>query len=228
MSAPNRDDWPDAWLSEDPLPEDPMPIVARWLAEAFEDGRQPNPHAVALATVDAAGDPAVRMVLVQQVEPEPSALVFFTNRASPKGIELAQRPRASVAFHFGPMNRQARVTGPVMLVSEADSDAYFATRPVDAQVGAWASQQSQPVESRAVLLGEMDRVAAQYGADLSESGPCAAVPRPPHWGGYRLYAERVELWHSRPGRIHDRAEWTRKLGQAGGAPGPWGVQRLQP
>ena len=82
MSDPNRDDWPDAWLSEDPLPSDPMPIVAEWLAQAFADGRQPNPHAVALATVDAAGDPAVRMVLVQRVEPEAGALVLFTNRAS--------------------------------------------------------------------------------------------------------------------------------------------------
>ena len=233
MSARDDDggrqpDWPDPWLSEDPLPADPMPIIAEWLSEAFADGRQPNPHAVALATIDEAGDPAVRMVLVQRVEPDPGAVVFFTNRASRKGLDLAVRPRASAAFHFGPMGRQVRVTGPVTLVSEADSDAYFATRPADAQVGAWASQQSQPLESRAALLAEMDRLAAQYGADLSASAPCPRVPRPPRWGGYRLHAERVELWHSRPGRIHDRAEGTRSLGEAGGAPRPWAVQRLQP
>ena len=223
-----RADWPDAWLSDDPLPDDPMPIVADWLDEAFADGRQPSPHAVALATIDEAGDPAVRMVLVQRIEPEPGAVVFYTNRASRKGVDLARHPRASAAFHFGPLNRQVRVTGPVTLVSETESDAYFATRPADAQVGAWASQQSQPLESRAALLAEMDRIAAQYGAELSANEPCSTVPRPSRWGGYRLHAERVELWHSRPGRIHDRAEWIRSLGRAGGPPGAWAFQRLHP
>ncbi len=229
MSARNdRDPWPDAWLSEDPLPEDPLPIAAEWLAEAFADGRQPSPHAVALACVDAAGDPTVRMVLVQRIEPSPGAVVFFTNRASRKGVELAGRPRAAAVFHFGPLSRQVRISGPVTETSGAESAAYFATRPIDSQIGAWASQQSEPLESRAALLAEMQRLAAQYGADLANPAPDPALPRPPHWGGYRLHAERVELWHSRPGRVHDRAEWTRRLTPAGGDPGPWTVQRLQP
>jgi pyridoxamine 5'-phosphate oxidase len=220
--------WPDRWLSEDPLPLDPLPIAAQWLSEAFADGRQPSPHAVALATVDAQGAPSVRMVLVQRIETASGAIVFFTNRTSRKGTELAALPRAATAFHFGPLNRQVRVSGPITETDTADSDDYFATRPVDAQIGAWASQQSQPLESRAALLAEMDRLAAEHDVDLESRGPDASIPRPPQWGGYRLHAESVELWHSRPGRIHDRAEWTRTLGPAGEDPGPWSVRRLQP
>ena len=200
----------DAWLSADPLPPDPFPPLARWLSEAFEDGRQPAPHAVALATVDEAGDPTVRMVLVQRIEPEPGALVFFTHYDSPKGRDLERLGRAATAFHFGPLGRQARITGQVARIAPDESDAYFASRPLDAQIGAWASRQSQPLEDRATLLAEMDRVADRFGADLGTADPTEAeIPRPPGWGGFRLVADRVELWHSRPGRIHDRAEWHR-------------------
>ena len=211
----------DAWLSRDPLPTDPFDRLARWLAEAFEDGRQPAPHAVALATVTADGEPAVRMVLVQRIEPESGAVVFFTHHESPKGRDLERTGRGAVVFHFGPLGRQARVSGTVSRVTPAESDAYFATRPVDAQVGAWASSQSRPLASRQALLEEMDRVAARFGADLGAQGP-SDVPRPPGWGGYRLHADRVELWRSRPGRIHDRAEWLRT-----DDPG-WRSQRLHP
>jgi len=213
--------WPDRWLSEDPLPSEPFPILANWLTEAFEDGRQPSPHAVALATVDAAGDPAVRMVLVQAIEADAGALVFHSHRDSPKGRELAAHPRASAAFHFSALGRQARVSGPVGHVADVESDAYFATRPVDSQIGAWVSRQSEPLESRAALVAAMERRAAAFGVDLAAPGPSPAIPRPRGWGGFRLRADRIELWHSRPGRVHDRAVWQR-TGSG------WTSQRLQP
>jgi len=213
----------DAWLSADPLPADPFPPLATWLTEAFDDGRQPAPHAVALATLDEGGDPAVRMVLVQRIEPDPGALVFFTHYGSPKGRDLERLGRAAAVFHFGPLGRQARITGAVVRIAADESDAYFASRPLDARIGAWASRQSQSLEDRATLLAEMDKVAERFGADLEAAAPATAeIPRPPGWGGYRLVADRVELWHSRPGRIHDRAEWRRQLG------GNWNVQRLYP
>ena len=127
-------DWPDAWLSRDPLPDDPVAILATWLEEAFAAGTPPSPHAFALATNGRDGDPAVRFVLCQAVEADTGSLVFYTNRESHKGLELAARPRAAAAFHFVGQGRQARVVGPVAHTSDAESDAYFATRPVDAQV----------------------------------------------------------------------------------------------
>ncbi len=218
-------DLDDAWLSRDPLPDDPLPLLATWLEQAFADGRQPNPHAIALATVREDGRPAVRMVLCQAVEAEDGALVFYTHRQSCKGRELAGLPYAAACFSFGPMGRQARVSGPVAWTLDAESDAYFATRPVESQVGAWASQQSAPIDSRGALEARVEAEAARLGVPSRGDAPSDRVPRPAAWGGYRLRAERVELWHSRPGRIHDRAEWRRSLEPG---PRPWCVERLQP
>ena len=214
-------DWPDAWLSEDPLPADPFPIAVAWLNDAFAARLQPDPHAIALATVDEAGRPEVRFVLCKALEPETGSLVFYTNKSSPKGHALLAHPHASAAFLFGPQQRQMRIAGPVSDVSDAEADAYFVTRPLDSRVGAWASAQSEPVASRAALEAGYARYAASFG--VREGDTDVAVPRPPHWGGYRIRAERVELWHSRPGRLHDRALWTRVLPD-----GAWRAQRIQP
>ncbi len=214
-------DWPDAWLSEDPLPADPFPIAVAWLNEAFAARQQIDPHAIALATVDAAGLPEVRFVLCKALEPETGCLVFYTNRRSPKGRALAAHAQASAAFLFGPQQRQMRIGGPVEETSDAEADAYFATRPLDSRLGAWASAQSEPVASRAALEAAYARVGERFGVRPGDAE--AAVPRPPHWGGYRIRAERVELWHSRPGRLHDRALWVRER-----ADGPWRAQRIQP
>jgi pyridoxamine 5'-phosphate oxidase len=218
--------WPDAWLSEDPLPSDPFPIAQRWLDEAFAARAQKNPHAIALATVDEAGRPEVRMVLCKALEPASGSLVFYTNKRSPKGDALRAHPHAAAVFHFDPQDRQVRISGPVSEAADAESDAYFATRPLDSRVGAWASAQSEPVASRAELEAAYAREAARFGVrpgdEASEAHARIAVPRPPHWGGYRIRAERVELWHSRPGRLHDRALWVRRPG------GGWRPQRLQP
>ena len=207
------------------LPNDPVAILARWLDEAFAAAAQLNPHAIALATVEPDGRPAVRMVLCKGVEAAPGSLVFYTDRQSSKGRALAALPYASACFHFAPQNRQARLSGPIELTRESESDAYFAGRPVESQVGAWASAQSEPIGSRAELLQRVGAVAARYGVPERGDEPSERVPRPPNWGGYRLLAERVELWHSRPGRIHDRVEWRRTLEPA---PGRWAAQRLQP
>lgn len=207
----------DAWLGEDPLPTEPIPIVEGWLAEAFADPDLDNPHAVALATVDPDGQPAVRLVLCNAIDAARGAFTMYTNREGRKGRALSHDPRAAIVFHWPA--RQVRVEGSVEWTPDEACDAYFATRPLEARLGAWASRQSDPVASRAVLLAELDAVAKRFDA-YEES---AVVPRPPHWGGFTLVASAVEIWVSRRGRIHDRAVWRRAA--LGGA---WGVTRLQP
>lgn len=220
---------PNAGLLGDPLPSDPFPLFAAWLAEAFERGVQDEPGAFALATADAAGRPSLRMLLCRAVDVHGGAIVFYTNRESRKGRELEARPRAAAVFHWGGLGRQVRLEGPVTHASDAESDAYFATRPAEAQLGAWASPQSAPIVSRAQLEREVDEASQRFGATRDPQRP-AAIPRPPHWGGYRLHAEHVELWVSRRGRLHDRGLWTRVLEADGGGfrGGPWDVDRLAP
>jgi pyridoxamine 5'-phosphate oxidase len=202
----------------EPLPADPLPLVADWLAEAAAHARVPT--AMALATVDPDGRPTARMVICRGFDPGAGWLVFYTDRDSDKGAALAAHPRAAVVFHWETIERQIRVEGPVTHAPEADSDAYWRTRPLDARVAAVASEQSRPLASRAALLARVAQVAR----------PGGDVPRPTRWGGYRVWAERVELWVGQPARIHDRARWTRALVAAGEAfrGGPWSATRLQP
>lgn len=211
---------PDAWLGRDPLPADPFAILQRWQDEAFAAGAQPSPHAIALATVDPDGRPSVRMVLSKEIDVERGAIVFYTDRGSRKGRALENDPRAAAVFHFGPQNRQVRIEGRTEATRDSDSDAYFASRPADSQVGAWASEQSQPLASRDELLTRVAQEALRFGAVLGDA-PDARVPRPEKWGGFILVADSIELWVSRPGRVHDRALWTR-AGEA------WTATRLQP
>ncbi|HEU4429287.1 MAG TPA: pyridoxal 5'-phosphate synthase, partial [Myxococcota bacterium] len=185
-------EWPDAWLSRDPLPADPFPLAVAWLNEAFAAGAQRNPHAVALATIDERGAPEVRFVLCKALEPESGCLVFYTNKRSPKGRALSAHPHAAVAFNFDAQERQLRIAGPVSDVSDAEADAYFVTRPLDSRLSAWASAQSEPIASRARLESQYAEQSARFGAKADDEA--SAVPRPPHWGGYRLCADRVELW----------------------------------
>lgn len=213
----------DAWLSREPLPDDPVAVLKGWLDQAFAEGLQSNPHAVALATVDPDGRPSVRMVLCSQIEPR-GAFTMYTNLESRKGRAISAHPLASIVFYWGPYDRQARVEGRIELTPAGQCDTYFAGRPLDAKLGAWASRQSEPVASREALLERVGAVTERFGGS-AESGSldAAAIARPPHWGGYTLVADTIELWVSRLGRIHDRAQWTRP------APGePWKPQRLQP
>ncbi len=202
----------------DPLPPDPLPLVERWLAEAAKAVKAAT--AMTLATVDADGNPTARMVICRGFDPKAGWLVFYTDRGSAKGHALAAHPRAALVFHWDVFERQIRVEGPVTWAPEEDSDRYWRTRPRDARVAAVASEQSLPIGSRAAFLAKVD--AAGRGGD--------DVARPPRWGGYRVWAERVELWVGQPARAHDRALWTRTLSSAEGgfAGGPWTGTRLQP
>ena len=201
------------------LPADPLPLLATWLAEAAKTIR--NSTAMTLATVDGNGRPAARMVICRGFDATTGTFVFYTDRESDKGRDLAEHPQAALVFHWEGLERQVRVDGPVTLAPDADSDRYWATRPRDARVAAMASLQSRPLGSRAELLARVAEAGQQY---MDE------VPRPPRWGGYRVWAEHVELWAGQPARVHDRARWTRTLTRAGEAwtGGQWRATRLMP
>jgi pyridoxamine 5'-phosphate oxidase len=189
---------------------DPFCLFELWLAEAR--GREINdPEAMALATVDAAGLPDVRMVLCKQFDRD--GLVFYTNIESAKGRELALAPRAAALFHWKSLRRQARFRGSVTMLDEAAADAYFDTRPRVSRLGAWASQQSRPLESRAKLERAVEDISARHG-----DGP---IPRPAYWRGYRLSPEHIEFWQDGAFRLHDRVvfTWTGE---------DWGRERLYP
>jgi pyridoxamine 5'-phosphate oxidase len=205
----------------DPLPGEPMTLLAAWLAEAARRKDQPNPNAMVLATCDD-GQPSARVVLCKDIEPASGSVRFFSNYASRKGRELASNPRAALVFHWDHLQRQARLEGSVDTASAADSDSYFASRPRDSQIGAHASQQSEPIASLDALRAQADVVARRH---------AGTVPRPSHWGGYVFHAEAVELWVAGAARLHERARWTREISDAcgnGRAAGPWNVTRLQP
>lgn len=225
-------------LLPDPLPPEPLALAAQWLALATQRRDQPNPNAMTLATVDASGQPAARIVLCKDIRPEPGLVSFYTNYDSRKGNELAANPRAALVFHWDHLHRQVRIEGQVTRVSSADSDAYFASRPWQRRIGAWASAQSRPVASRADLEAAIREAATRFGAPVPgpEDDPAQdriaaqlQIPRPPHWGGYQLWVSAVELWVEGESRIHDRVRWTRSLGTGTTfSPGPWSAQRLQP
>jgi pyridoxamine 5'-phosphate oxidase len=162
--------------------------------------------------VDARGRPSARIVLIKAVDER--GFVFFTNYESRKGRELSANPYASLLFHWIELERQVRIEGRVVKTSAADSDAYFASRPLGSRIGAWASNQSQVIESRSQLEVREREISLQYGDN---------PPRPPHWGGYRLVPDAIEFWQGRPSRLHDRLLYTRA--QEGGN---WQIARLSP
>jgi pyridoxamine 5'-phosphate oxidase len=189
---------------------EPYALFRAWFEEAKE--REPSdPEAMALATVDESGLPDARMVLLKDWSE--SGFVFYTNAESAKGRQLAATMKAAALFHWKSLRRQVRLRGPVELVSDAESDAYFASRPRDSRIGAWASRQSRPLESRFALEKAVAVEAARFG--LGE------VPRPPYWRGYRIVPQAIEFWADRPFRLHDRLRFTRA--EAG-----WTKDRLYP
>jgi pyridoxamine 5'-phosphate oxidase len=201
------------------LPDDPLALVEGWLAEAAERVR--NATAMTLATVDPDGRPSARMVICRGFDRDAGWLVFYTDRESAKGRALAAHPWAALVFHWEAFERQIRIEGPVTHAPDRDSEAYWRSRPLDARIVTAASEQSRPIASRATLLARIDETARRLGTH---------VPRPARWGGYRVWAERVELWAGQPARAHDRALWTRPLERRAGGfrGGPWRATRLQP
>jgi pyridoxamine 5'-phosphate oxidase len=223
----------------DPLPHDPLQVAEQWLKQAWDDQVQPNPNAMVLATVTSDGRPSARVVLCKDIVLPDGYLVFYTNYESRKAQELAATPRASVVFHWDVLHRQVRLEGAIVKSPASESDDYFASRPWQSRVGAWASQQSRPIGTRAQLIEQLRAAGRRFdtppvGPDerAEDSGETVDVPRPPHWGGYRLWVESAELWVEGDYRIHDRARWTRTLTPVGDGhlfhASPWHVQRLQP
>jgi pyridoxamine 5'-phosphate oxidase len=204
-----RKSYEKAELSEDASHADPIAQFDQWLNEAIQ-GELPEPNAMTLATV--AGDlrPSTRVVLIKGYDAR--GIVWYTNYESRKGQELAGNPFAALQFHWVQLERVVRIEGRVEKTGAEESDAYYATRPLDSRIGAWASPQSQPIAGRSVLVAN----AAKFGAQFMLN-----PPRPPHWGGYRLVPDRWEFWQGRKSRLHDRLRYSR-------AGGEWVRERLAP
>ena len=224
---------------DDPLPAEPLERAAQWAAEAWSLRAQPNANAMVLATVSATGQPSARVVLCKEIVARPGFIAFYSNYDSHKGRELAANRRAAIVMHWDHQHRQVRVEGLVIRAPAAESDAYYASRPWQRRIGAWASAQSAPVASRAQLQRQVAEAAARFGVpvpgpdETAAGDPGIAIPRPPQWGGYHLWADAVELWVEGESRIHDRVRWTRRLAAAEGETPPhvgttWTATRLQP
>jgi len=211
-------------LLPEPLPASPVLVVSEWLNDALREQARPNPNAMSLATVNGDGQPSVRVVLCKELVTEPGYLVFYTNYQSAKSADIQTNPKVSFLMHWDRQGRQVRGEGLLVKSPASESDAYFMSRDRGSRIGAWASAQSQTVQSRATLE-------AQFAA-TAERFQNQDVPRPEHWGGYRLWFTAIELWLSMDSRLHDRALWKRTVKtNPDGTPeaGNWQtVGRLQP
>jgi pyridoxamine 5'-phosphate oxidase len=196
--------------------DDPFVLAQAWLAEA--EASEPNdPNAIALSTVDANGMPNARMVLLKEIEAHgggQGGFVFYTNYGSAKGAEIAQAGKAAFVMHWKSLHRQIRVRGIAEREEGAQADAYYDSRSIKSRLGAWASRQSQPLESRGALMAEVARVTAEHGPKPK---------RPPFWGGFRIIPVEIEFWADGAFRLHDRFRWTRSAPNAA-----WDVARLSP
>ena len=226
-------------LLPDPLPGDPFPTFVSWFDAAREQNIQPNPNAMTVCTVDASGQPSARVVLCRRIDPQAGHITFFTNMESMKGTELRGSGKIAVVFHWDKFDKQVRMEGHAIVAPESVSDEYFASRTIAKRLGAWASDQSRPIEARSQLLDRVRETQSRFGVTADqldqmdgETGgrETELVPRPPHWGGVRIWVRAMELWVGHKSRIHDRARYERDLTIADGnaEAGPWRATRLQP
>jgi pyridoxamine 5'-phosphate oxidase len=209
-----REDYGAVGLREEDVPAAPLDAVRAWVDAAVAAGER-EPTAMVVATVSAEGQPSARTVLLKGIDGR--GLVFFTNRESRKGRELAGEPRCAAVLRWDGLHRQVSVRGRAELVDDTESDAYFVSRPRGSRIGAWASRQSEVIADRSVLEA--------WVAEIEERYPGDDIPRPPFWGGYRIVPEAVELWQGRTSRLHDRLHWRR---DGAGTDAPWVVERLSP
>ena len=196
----------------DPLPRDPMPLLLEWFEDARRSDRYDDFNAMTLATVGPDGAPSARIVLCKAIEPQTPAIVFYTSYTSRKGQELEANPRAAAVFFWPHAKRQARIEGTIRRTTDAESDAYFHSRPLLSRIGASVSPQSRAIGTRQAVIAEALRIASKVAVGMG-------IDRPADWGGYRILAERIELWSAGEGRLHDRAEWRR-------SDGAWTAKRL--
>lgn len=216
MSEIRRIDYQTGSLTEADLADTPLRQFEMWLSAANEAGIE-EPNAMELGSVDENGQPHIRVMLCKEITAD--GFMFFTNYASDKGRQIEHNPQVALCFHWQPLYRQVRVTGIAHRLPTAQSDAYFASRPRDAQLGAWSSPQSAVIPDRDYVRAHLAEVTARFPAE---------VPRPQHWGGYLVEATSVEFWQGQPSRLHDRLRFIRRAAGRLDDPAAWQVQRLAP
>lgn len=215
------------------LPADPFPTFVEWYTHATSNKIQPNPNAMTLCTVDPDGRPSSRIVLCRNIDAARGVIHFYTNYTSRKSMAMQAHPHVSLQFHWDTLDRQVRIEGIATRASKEQSDAYFAARPWESRLGAWSSDQSQPITGRQALVDKVRQAIERLNLDPAEilaRGNAVHIPRPPHWGGWNITAERVELWLGGTGRVHDRAVWIRAISISGEtcSTTEWACTRLQP
>ena len=230
------DDYLAARLPDD-LPNDPMHWVDAWLIDAADKAVKRNPNSIAIITSGSDARPSARMVLCKDFHADPGYLVFYTNYESHKARQIEENSNVAVLIHWDQLGRQVRIEGQAVRSPDAESDAYFATRDWGSQIGAWGSDQSAHLESRNALIAQVAKRALKLGVNVAKNlqsiigSDQPTIARPPHWGGFRVWASRVELWIEGKDRIHDRARWERTLTRQDDDSflvGEWSGNRLQP
>jgi len=214
------------------MTQNPLLLLQSWLNEAMELDLQPNPDTMAIATSNSQGLPNVRMVLCKEINTEEGYVVFYTNYNSVKSLEIKENPKCSALFHWDKLGYQIRIRGEILQSPDEENDAYFASRHLGSQVGAWASNQSDPVVDRQALDDQFRKILDRFNlTNESITRNEQKIPRPPHWGGYRLWVEEIEFWLNQKDRLHDRLHFRRVLtisSEGIETEKKWAVKRLQP